>query len=91
MSYWAIKKNIFKYLKKCKCFISTSLWEGPDLAMLDAAYCNIPIICSDCRSGRKEFINEGQRGYLFQTNNMESFLIEFKKFINEYHKELKKN
>ena len=40
--------------------------EGPDLAMLDAAYFNLPIICSNCLSGRKEFINNGEAGYIFE-------------------------
>ena len=51
--------------------------------MLDASFLNIPIICSDCQSGRKEFINNGKRGYIFKTNNMDSLLNEFKKFIDE--------
>ena len=75
--------NIYKYLKKAYCYLSTSIWEGPDLAMLDASFLNIPIICSDCRSGRKEFIDDGKRGYIFKTNNMDSFMVEFKKFIDD--------
>ncbi len=75
--------NIYKYLKNAYCYLSTSIWEGPDLAMLDTAFLNIPIICSDCKSGRKEFINNGKCGYIFETNNMESFILEFKKFIND--------
>ncbi len=82
--------NIYKYLKNAFCYVSTSLWEGPDLAMLDAAYLNIPIICSNCKSGRKEFISEGQRGYIFETNSMNAFLTEFKKFIEENDIDLKK-
>ena len=81
--------NIYKYLKRAYCYLSTSIWEGPDLAMLDASFLNIPIICSDCHSGRKEFIDNGKRGYIFNTNNMDSFLVEFKKFINDDKKVLK--
>ena len=75
--------NIYKYLKTAYCYLSTSIWEGPDLAMLDASFLNIPIICSDCQSGRKEFIEHGKRGYIFKTNDMESFIIEFEKFITD--------
>ena len=84
-----IKKNIYKYLKKSFCYVSTSLWEGPDLAILDASYCNIPIICSDCKSGRKEFINKGERGYIFKTNDMDSFLFKFQNFMKEDKEVLK--
>jgi glycosyltransferase involved in cell wall biosynthesis len=75
--------NIYKYLKRAYCYLSTSIWEGPDLAMLDASFLNIPIICSDCQSGRKEFIDNGKRGYIFKTNNINSLIVEFKKFIND--------
>ena len=47
------KTNIYKYLKMSKFYVSTSLWEGSSLAMVDAAFMGIPILCSDCPSGRK--------------------------------------
>ncbi len=83
VSLLGYQDNIYKFLKHANCYFSTSIWEGPDLAMLDAAYLNIPIICSDCKSGRKEFINNGERGYIFKTNDMNSLINEFKKFLNE--------
>tara|TARA_B100000900_G_scaffold395841_1_gene394593 strand:- start:3694 stop:4833 length:1140 start_codon:yes stop_codon:yes gene_type:complete len=84
------QKNIYKYLNNSLCYFSASLWEGPDLAMLDAAFLNVPLICSDCKSGRKEFIKNNERGYIFRTNDMESLLITFKKFLNEDKIELRK-
>ena len=30
--------NIYKYLKKSSYYISTSIWEGSSLAMVDAAF-----------------------------------------------------
>ena len=44
------QKNIYIYLKKSTCYLSASIWEGPDLAMLDSAFLNIPIICSDLKA-----------------------------------------
>ncbi len=75
------QNNVYKYLRNSLCYFSTSLWEGPDLAMLDAAFLNVPIICSDCKSGRKEFIEDNKRGYLFKTNDMESLLSTFETFF----------
>ena len=69
--------NIYKYLKKSNYFISTSIWEGSSLAMTDAAYMGIPILCSDCPSGRKEFIGNNERGFLYKQNNDEDFLKSF--------------
>ena len=84
------QSNIYGYLKRARCYISTSIWEGPDLAMLDAAFLNIPIICSNCRSGRKEFIDNNKRGYIFETNDLRSLLSQFDLFINESSSELNK-
>ena len=58
--------------------------------MLDAAFLNVPIICSDCKSGRKEFIENNKRGYIFETNNMNSLIDAFKKFFDEDEVKLKR-
>ena len=84
------QKNIYKYLENSLCYFSTSLWEGPDLAMLDAAFLNVPIICSDCQSGRKEFIKENKRGYIFKTNDMSSAIKAFEIFFNDKKNEVEK-
>ena len=83
------QKNIYIYLKKSTCYLSASIWEGPDLAMLDSAFLNIPIICSDCKSGRKEFIGINKRGYIFKTNDLKSLLNQFNNFLNEKPENLK--
>ena len=73
------KKNIFKYLKKCKCFISTSLWEDPGFVMVEAAASNCFVISSDCRSGPKEFIGK-DNGILFKNNNLDDLINKFNEF-----------
>jgi|TARA_B110001452_G_scaffold4741_1_gene4401 glycosyltransferase involved in cell wall biosynthesis len=69
--------NIYKYLKKSSYYISTSIWEGSSLAMVDAAYVGVPILCSDCPSGRKEFIGKNERGFLYKQNDSKDFLNSF--------------
>ena len=71
------KKNIYNYLKKSNYYISTSVWEGSSLAMIDAAYMGIPILCSNCPTGRKEFIGKNERGFLYNEGNDEDFLNNF--------------
>ena len=66
------KKNIFPYLKNCDAVISPSLWEDPGAVMVEASYARKSIICSDCPSGPKEFINNGKRGYIFKNNSISS-------------------
>ena len=57
--------------------------------MLDSAFLNVPIICSDCKSGRKEFIGKNKRGYIFKTNDLKSLLDQFNNFLNERPENLK--
>ena len=82
--------NIYKYLKKSDYYISTSIWEGSSLAMIDAAFIGIPILCSDCPSGRKEFIGENERGFLYRQNDSENFLNLFDKMYALDPNEIKK-
>ena len=83
------QNNIYKYLNNSICYFSTSLWEGPDLAMLDAAFSNVPIICSDCKSGRKEFIGDNERGYKFKTNDLKSAIKALEFFLKDKDSEIK--
>ena len=77
------KENIYNYLNSSNYYVSTSEWEGSSLAMIDAAVLGIPILCSDCPTGRKEFIGNDERGYLYLQNNSKDFLFKFDKMVNE--------
>ena len=50
------KKNPYKYIKNSDYFISSSLWEEPGHAILEAGYLNKLIISSDCPNGPKEIL-----------------------------------
>ena len=78
------KENIYKYLKESNYFISTSDWEGSSLAIIDAAFIGLPILCSDCPTGRKEFIGNDERGYLYSNNSKKDFLNKFDNMVNEH-------
>lgn len=83
IKFIGFKKNIYNYLKHSNYYISTSNWEGSSLSMIDAAYIGIPILCSDCPSGRKEFIDVDKRGYLYANNDDQDFIEKFNLMVNE--------
>lgn len=93
------KKNVIKYIKNSKLFISSSLWEDPGFVIIEAALSNIPIISSDCPSGPKEIINENELGgYLFKNNSkkdlnkkINQFFLEDKNIIFKKKIYVKKN
>ena len=81
--------NIYKYLKNSSYYISSSIWEGSSLAMIDAAFIGIPILCSDCPTGRKEFIGKNERGFLYKQNDSTDFLNSFANMYSSRSFEIK--
>ena len=73
-------ENIFPYFKNSNGFILTSLWEDPGFVLVEAAFCRAPILSSNSWPGPIEFIKKDFNGLLFNNNDMQSFLNEFKKF-----------
>ena len=77
--------NIYRYMKKSKAFLLTSLWEEVGFVIVEAAMCNSLVISSNCKNGPKEFLSNGDAGLLFE-NNVENKLyeklIEFSKLDN---------
>tara|TARA_Y100000591_G_scaffold129305_1_gene110758 strand:- start:1045 stop:2181 length:1137 start_codon:yes stop_codon:yes gene_type:complete len=77
------KKNVFPFFYKAKATIITSLWEDPGAVMIESAFCNTPIISSDCKNGPSEFIMNNEAGYLFKSNDLKSLSTVIDDFINK--------
>ena len=84
------KNNVFKYINYSSGLICTSLWEEPGFIIQEAAACKKIILTSDCYTGPSEFLNYKKNGYIFKNNNEKSFILNFKKMINETHTHKKK-
>ena len=78
--FFGYQENVYKYLKKADCFILTSLWEDPGFVLLEAGLSNTSIISSDCKNGPREILDNGNNGYLFKNNNLNSLLEKFDEF-----------
>ena len=81
--------NVFNIIKKSKYFVLTSLWEDPGFVIIEAAVMNKIIVSSDCPSGPKEILKNGSAGFLFNSNDENSFFKAFKELQNSSEKELK--
>tara|TARA_A100000164_G_C21913165_1_gene776776 strand:+ start:958 stop:2100 length:1143 start_codon:yes stop_codon:yes gene_type:complete len=62
------KKNVFNYINKAKCFISSSLYEDPGFAILEAGFLNKIVFASNSNTGPSEIIKISERGFLFENN-----------------------
>jgi len=57
------------------------LWEDPGFVMVETAYVGTPIISSNCPSGPKEFIGKNENGFIFNSNDENSFKEALDNFI----------
>ena len=76
------KNNPYKYLYNCKALISTSLYEDPGFAIIEAFYLNKPVISSNAENGPKEMSEIYNIGYFFKKNDSLDFeknLLSFEK------------
>ena len=64
-----MKKNVFKYLYYSDIFLSTSLYEGMPLSILEAMSVGLPIIASDV-VGNLDTIENGISGYLYDLKDL---------------------
>jgi glycosyltransferase involved in cell wall biosynthesis len=76
------KKNIFPYFKNSKGFILSSLWEDPGFVIVESFFCKIPILTSNSWPGPVELVNDLKNGFVFENNNISSFLQKFKDMDN---------
>ena len=95
------KKNVYKYLNSCECFISTSKYEDPGASIVQAIFCNKFVISSNCKNGPSELLLNGNGGILFdlynetienslkifkiKSFNRSKYLLESKKYIKVYN------
>lgn len=55
--FLGMQENPFKYIHKSDLFVFPSNFEGFGNVILESMVCDVPIICTDCKSGPKEILN----------------------------------
>ena len=56
--------NPYAYMKRAKAFILSSRWEGLPTVLIEALFCGVPVIATDCPSGPHEILAAGKYGRL---------------------------
>ncbi|MCB0360832.1 MAG: glycosyltransferase, partial [Bdellovibrionales bacterium] len=51
VSLFGFVENPYAFMKRAKAFILSSRWEGLPTVLIEALYCGVPIIATDCPSG----------------------------------------
>ena len=64
-------ENPYPYMSNASVYVLSSKWEGLPTVLVEALYCGIPIVSTDCPSGPREILQEGLFGQLVPVGNAE--------------------
>ena len=82
VKFWGPRKDIFKILKDMDILISASRGEALPTVIIEALYCERPIISSDCDYGPKEILDNGKYGLIFKVNDYDGLSKCFNELVN---------
>ena len=56
--------NPYPYMKGASLFVLCSAWEGLPGVLIEALFCGLPVIATDCPHGPREILKNGEYGKL---------------------------
>jgi glycosyltransferase involved in cell wall biosynthesis len=56
--------NPYAYMARASLFVLSSSWEGLPAVLIEAQYCGVPVVATDCPSGPREILEDGRYGQL---------------------------
>jgi glycosyltransferase involved in cell wall biosynthesis len=62
--------NPYPYMARVSLFVLSSRWEGLPTVLVEALYCGAPVIATDCPSGPREILANGQYGQLMPVGDV---------------------
>jgi len=63
--FWGWQSNPYKFFKRADVFVHTSQMDGFGIALMEAAYFNLPIVYSEALVGANELLKKHRIGYPF--------------------------
>jgi glycosyltransferase involved in cell wall biosynthesis len=83
VKFWGFQKNPYKYFKQADVFVHTSQVDGFGIALMEAAYFNLPIVYSDTLVGANELLKKHNIGYPFDINSKADLIDKIKTALNQ--------
>lgn len=87
VKFWGLQKNPYKFFKRADVFVHTSQMDGFGIALMEAAYFDLPIVYSDTLVGANELLKKHNIGYPFDINSREDLIESIKVALKQPKKE----
>lgn len=65
---WVPKNQVWQYLGEASLYLSTALWEGMPVSVIEASFAGLPVVASNC-AGNVDVIEHEKTGWLFNTTD----------------------
>lgn len=85
-------KNPYPWIKNAKAFAHSSRFEGLPTVLIESLICGVPVISSDCPTGPREILKDGEVGILYKVGDskgLESGLLDILNNDKLYQKYVK--
>jgi glycosyltransferase involved in cell wall biosynthesis len=67
--------NPYPYMVRSSLFVLSSRWEGLPGVLIEALYCGVPLIATDCPSGPREILSDGRYGRLVPIGDINAMAL----------------
>lgn len=64
--------NPYPWMANAGVYVLSSRWEGLPSVLIEALYCGVPIVATDCLSGPREILDEGAHGLLVKVGDVDA-------------------
>jgi len=64
--------NPYAYMARASLFVLSSRWEGLPTVLIEALCCGTPVVSTDCPSGPREILKDGEYGQLVPVSDMDA-------------------
>jgi glycosyltransferase involved in cell wall biosynthesis len=64
--------NPYPWMAHAGVYVLSSRWEGLPSVLIEALYCGVPIVATDCLSGPREILEGGEHGLLVSVGDVDA-------------------
>lgn len=75
--------NPYPYMTRASLFVLSSRWEGLPGVLIEALYCGLPLISTDCPSGPREILADGRYGQLVPVGDAMALARAIERSLND--------